>query len=86
MAPDSALLLLQVRLTEKSVSALEAAVDLTGDTRTDAVNRAVQFYLLMLETARDELGAYKAVSDLGPRGLLVMTIPKVNRVGGFEPL
>ncbi len=33
-----------VLLTERSVKALELAVGLTGDTRTDTINRAVQAY------------------------------------------
>ncbi len=33
-----------VNLTPRSSCALEFAVDMTGDTKTDAINRAVQIY------------------------------------------
>jgi hypothetical protein len=33
-----------VNLTPRSSSALELAVDMTGDTKTDTVNRALQIY------------------------------------------
>lgn len=33
-----------VNLTQRSASALELTVDITGDTKTDAINRAIQIY------------------------------------------
>lgn len=33
-----------VNLTPRSSSALEFAADVTGDTKTDAINRAIQIY------------------------------------------
>ncbi len=36
-----------VNLTARSARALEAATDLTGDSKTDTVNRALQIYAFM---------------------------------------
>lgn len=38
-----------VSLTVKSVAALEAITAVTGDTKTDTVNRAIQLYRLYLD-------------------------------------
>jgi len=40
---------LTVNLTERSATALNEASDLTGDTRTDVVNRALQMYAWMMQ-------------------------------------
>jgi hypothetical protein len=47
---------LSVYLTERASRALGLAADLTGDSRTDTVNRAIQVYAsLVLLAARDDV-------------------------------
>lgn len=41
-----------VNLTQRSWSALEAAVEITGDTKTDTINRAVQIYAYLEQVIR----------------------------------
>lgn len=45
---------LTVNLTPKAQAALRRACDYTGDSLTDSVNRAIQYYELML-TNEDDL-------------------------------
>jgi len=42
-----------VNLTPKSSTALEIAVELTGDTKTDAINRAIQIYAFLEQVIRE---------------------------------
>ncbi|RPF33421.1 hypothetical protein [Streptomyces sp. TLI_185] len=48
-----------VNLTPRSVDAMRTAVELTGDSRTDIINRAVQVYAEILQV-RDAGGAWYA--------------------------
>lgn len=43
-----------VNLTPRSSKALAAVVDLTGDSRTDAINRAIQVYAFMEEVLNSD--------------------------------
>lgn len=86
MAPDDGTVL-RVRLTAKSIAAIELSVGLAPrDSKTDTINRALQFYALMQQAARGEPGSYKVVSDLGPQDLLIMSMRRITRFGGIEPL
>lgn len=42
-----------VNLTSRSSSALDLAVELTGDTKTDTINRAIQIYAYLEKVIRD---------------------------------
>ncbi len=42
-----------VNLTPRSSSALKTAVELTGDTKTDTINRAIQIYAYLEQVIRD---------------------------------
>ncbi len=42
-----------VNLTPRSSSALELAVELSGDTKTDTINRAIQIYAYLEKVIRD---------------------------------
>jgi hypothetical protein len=42
-----------VNLTPRSSSALDTAVHLTGDTKTDTINRAVQIYAYLERVIKD---------------------------------
>jgi hypothetical protein len=42
-----------VNLTPRSSSALELAVELSGDTKTDTINRAIQIYAYLEKVLRD---------------------------------
>jgi hypothetical protein len=42
-----------VNLTPRSSSALDLAVELTGDTKTDTINRAIQIYAYLEKVIRD---------------------------------
>jgi hypothetical protein len=42
-----------VNLTSRSSSALELAVELCGDTKTDTINRAIQIYAYLEKVIRD---------------------------------
>jgi len=42
-----------VNLTPRSSAALELAVRLTGDTKTDTINRALQIYAFLEQVARN---------------------------------
>jgi hypothetical protein len=42
-----------VNLTSRSSSALELAVELSGDTKTDTINRAIQIYAYLEKVIRD---------------------------------
>ena len=44
---------LTVNLTPRSSAALDAAVELTGDTKTDAINRAIQIYAYLEQVIQD---------------------------------
>jgi hypothetical protein len=44
---------LTVNLTSRSSSALEDAVELCGDTKTDTVNRAIQIYAYLEQVIRN---------------------------------
>lgn len=41
-----------VNLVPRSSKALQLAVDITGDTKTDTINRAIQMYAFLEETVR----------------------------------
>lgn len=41
-----------VNLVPRTAKALQLAVDITGDTKTDTINRAIQMYAFMEETVR----------------------------------
>jgi len=47
-----------VNLTERSSKALDQAVDVTGDTKTDTINRAVQIYAYLEQMIRDGGSVY----------------------------
>jgi hypothetical protein len=42
-----------VNLTPRSSAALKVAVELTGDTKTDTINRAIQLYAYLEKVIRD---------------------------------
>lgn len=42
-----------VNLTSRSSAALELAVELSGDTKTDTINRALQIYAYIEQVIRD---------------------------------
>lgn len=42
-----------VNLVPKSSKALQLAVDITGDTKTDTINRALQMYAFLENMVRD---------------------------------
>jgi hypothetical protein len=42
-----------VNLTQRSSSALELAVEVSGDTKTDTINRAIQIYAYLEKVLRD---------------------------------
>jgi hypothetical protein len=42
-----------VNLTSRSSAALELAVELSGDTKTDTINRALQIYAYLEKVIRD---------------------------------
>lgn len=42
-----------VNLTERSSKALDRVVELTGDTKTDTINRAVQIYAYLEQMIQD---------------------------------
>jgi hypothetical protein len=42
-----------VNLTPRSSSALELAVELSGDTKTDTINRAIQIYAYLEKVLQD---------------------------------
>jgi uncharacterized protein (DUF1778 family) len=42
-----------VNLTPRSSSALDLAAELTGDTKTDTINRAIQIYAYLEKVIRD---------------------------------
>jgi hypothetical protein len=42
-----------VNLTSRSSSALELAVEMCGDTKTDTINRAIQIYAYLERVIRD---------------------------------
>lgn len=42
-----------VNLTARSSSALDLAVELTGDTKTDTINRAIQIYAYLEKVIRN---------------------------------
>jgi hypothetical protein len=44
---------LTVNLTSRSSSALEDAVELCGDTKTDTINRAIQIYAYLEQVIRN---------------------------------
>lgn len=48
---------------EKTVDALEAAADMTGDSPTDVLNRAVQLYAEVLRIDCGGLGSGRVVFD-----------------------
>src|SRR5437867_1901097 len=54
--PGGSLERVTVNLTSRSSQALEEAVRLTGDTKTDAINRAVQLYAFV-ERVMDQGGS-----------------------------
>lgn len=43
-----------VNLTSKSIRAMEDAAYLTGDSKTDTVNRALQVYLILVQAAQED--------------------------------
>lgn len=42
-----------MNLTSRSSAALELAVELSGDTKTDTINRALQIYAYLKKVIRD---------------------------------
>lgn len=48
---------LSVDLTDRSVTALDAAVDQSGDTTTDTVNRSIQIYAAIIQLHNEGAGS-----------------------------
>ena len=54
-----------VNLTPRSVAALERTTRLTGDSKTDTINRALQIYALVYEMAERDNGSLRIVHEDG---------------------
>jgi hypothetical protein len=54
-----------VNLTPRSVSALERTTRITGDSKTDTINRALQIYALVHEMAERDNGSLRIVHEDG---------------------
>jgi hypothetical protein len=52
-----------VNLTPRSVAALDALVQLTGDTKTDAINKALQIYSYLQNVLHNSGALYVRESD-----------------------
>lgn len=80
-----------VNLTARAIDALEAAVKVTGGTRTDAANRALIFYQILvqakaggtrfLELTPDEAGEVRNMLRFGP---LEIPIGQRYRLGELD--
>ncbi|PNE42986.1 hypothetical protein AOB60_05705 [Streptomyces noursei] len=52
-----------VNLAPKAAAALDQAVKLTGDTKTDTINRALQIYAYLERVAQDGGTLYTRLAD-----------------------
>lgn len=64
MTDDLVLTRLTVNLTPRSHAAMYAAAEVTGLSKTDTVNRALQFYAAVVRTAARHPGGFELTMDL----------------------
>lgn len=61
-----------VNLTERSTAALQLAMDLTGDGKTDTINRAVQIYSYLMYSISEGADIHLKDKDGNEHKVIIM--------------